>query len=119
MRFALAILHAWIMMQTSMRAVLISPQPVLIMYTSSSRTDSAMRTMLSPMPFFVTSALARGMPSLKKGHVREEGHTNGCIELRVPSSNDLRELTVASACGEEALGRQDCRGLNMVYQRRF
>ena len=66
MRFALAILHAWIIMQTSMRAVLISPHPVLMMYTSSSRTDSMMRMLLSPMPFFVTSAFPRGTPSLRQ-----------------------------------------------------
>ena len=64
MRFALAILQAWTMMQTSMSAVLTCPQPVLMMYTSSSRTDSAMRTPVSPMLLLVTSALLSGMPSL-------------------------------------------------------
>lgn len=64
MRFALAILQACTMMQTSMSAVLTCPQPVLMMYTSSSRTDSAMRTLVSPTLLFVTSALLSGMPSL-------------------------------------------------------
>lgn len=70
MRFALAILQAWIMMQTSMSAVLTSPHPVLMMYTSSSRTDSIMRTWVSPIPLFVTSALPRETPSLQMGNVQ-------------------------------------------------
>jgi hypothetical protein len=62
---ALAILQACIMMHSSIRAVLTAPHPVLIIYTSSSRTDSAMRTLVSPIPLRVTSALERGRPMLK------------------------------------------------------
>jgi hypothetical protein len=52
------------MMQSSMSAVLTAPQPVLIMYTSFSRTDSEIRTFVSPIPLRVTSALERGTPML-------------------------------------------------------
>lgn len=62
--FALAILQAWIMIHNSMSEVFTAPQPVLMMYTSSSRTDSAMRTDVSPIPLRVTSALERGRPML-------------------------------------------------------
>jgi hypothetical protein len=67
MRFALAILHAWIMMHISINDVFTSPNPVLTMYTSSSRTDSAMRTEVSPIPFRVTSAFETVKPSLIVG----------------------------------------------------
>lgn len=63
-RLALAILQAWIIMHNSMSAVFTAPQPVLIMYTSSSRTDSAMVTLVSPMPLRVISAFDRGRPIL-------------------------------------------------------
>ena len=64
-RFALAILQAWIMMHSSISAVLIAPHAVLIIYTSSSRTDSAMRTEVSPTPLRVTSAFETGKPILQ------------------------------------------------------
>jgi hypothetical protein len=41
----------------------------LIMYTSFSRTLSAMRTLVSPMPLLVTSAFARGRPRLESAWV--------------------------------------------------
>lgn len=40
-------------------------QDVLMMYTSCSRTDSAMRTMLSPDSLRVTVAFPDGMPKLR------------------------------------------------------
>lgn len=64
MRFALAILQAWIMMHSSMSDLFTSPYPVLTMYTSFSRTDSEMRTDVSPIPLHVISALETGRPSL-------------------------------------------------------
>jgi len=64
-RLALAILHAWIMMQSSMRAVFTEPHPVLIIYTSFSRTDSVIVMFDSPIPLFVISALERGKPMLQ------------------------------------------------------
>lgn len=64
-RLALAILQAWIMMQSSMRAVFTVPHPVLIMYTSSSLTDSAMVTFVSPIPLRVISAFDNGSPMLE------------------------------------------------------
>lgn len=77
MRFALAILHAWIIMQSSMSEVLTCPQPVLMMYTSSSRTDSMMRTWLSPIPLFVTSARPSGTPSLDEESRSDLGEAEG------------------------------------------
>ena len=63
-RFALAILHAWIIMQSSIRDVFTAPHPVVMIYTSFSRTDSAIRTLVSPIPLVVISALERGRPML-------------------------------------------------------
>ena len=42
-----------------------APQPVLMMYTSSSRTDSAIVTFVSPIPLRVISAFERGSPMLE------------------------------------------------------
>lgn len=72
-RRALAVLHALIMMSSSINDVFgveISPlepcvtHEVFRMYTSCSRTDSNMRTQISPDSFFVTLALPSGTPSL-------------------------------------------------------
>ena len=63
--FALAILHACIMMQSSISAVFTAPQAVLMMYTSFSRTLSAIRTLVSPMPLLVTSAFESDRPRLE------------------------------------------------------
>jgi hypothetical protein len=51
-------------MHSSMSEVLTCPHPVLRMYTSSSRTDSTMRTLDSPIPDLETSARATEMPRL-------------------------------------------------------
>jgi hypothetical protein len=63
-RFALAILHAWIIMHNSISAVFTAPHPEPIMYTSSSRTDSPSRTEVSPIPLRVTSHLDSESPIL-------------------------------------------------------
>lgn len=63
-RLALAILQACIIMQSSISAVFTAPHPVLMMYTSFSRTLSAIRTLVSPIPLLVTSAFERDRPRL-------------------------------------------------------
>lgn len=52
------------MMQSSMSAVFTAPHPVLMMYTSFSRTDSVIVTLVSPIPLFVITALDKGRPML-------------------------------------------------------
>jgi hypothetical protein len=66
MRLALAILHAWIMMHSSISAVFTAPHPEPMMYTSSSRTDSPSRTDVSPIPLRLTSHFESGIPMLRR-----------------------------------------------------
>ena len=70
-RRALAVLHALIMISSSMSEVLgltgwpfwsYDTHDVLIMYTSCSRTDSYMRTISSPASFFETLERPSGTP---------------------------------------------------------
>lgn len=61
-RLADAVLHALIIMRSSMRLSLISPQPDWIMKTSSSRTDSPIVTLVSWFEYFNTTHLAKSKP---------------------------------------------------------
>ena len=61
-----------------------APHPVLIIYTSSSLTDSIMVTFVSPMPLRVTSAFERGKPRL----------TNN-VEFKTLLGKDEKRTTVA------------------------
>jgi hypothetical protein len=76
-------------MHSSIRAVFTAPQPVLMMYTSSSRTDSAIRTFVSPMPLCVTSARATCTPSLGVvSHLRVRYVIKySCYRLQIVSAN--------------------------------
>jgi len=94
-RFALAILQAWIMMQSSMREVLTAPLPVLMMYTSSSRTDSVMVTFDSPMPLFVISALERGTPMLQNSSVSQRIWPKGTV----PKTIGYRRAMISASSG--------------------
>jgi len=96
-RRALAVLHALIMISSSMSEVLgltgcpfwsYDTHDVLIMYTSCSRTDSCMRTCSSPASFFDTLDWPSGTPSL------------GSASAHLPPAYQLCELRVARACGQ-------------------
>lgn len=67
-RFALAILHAWIMMHISIKLVFTDvageSDPVLMIYTSHSLTESIRATEVSPTPLRVTFACERDSPTL-------------------------------------------------------
>src|SRR6266550_4225777 len=63
-RRADAVLQAEIRIKSSMKLSLTSLQPDWMMNTSSSRTDSEMVTLVSPLENFLTVQGTRGTPSL-------------------------------------------------------
>jgi hypothetical protein len=86
-----------------MRAVFTVPHPVLIMYTSSSRTDSVMVTFVSPIPLRVISAFERGSPMLEHEVNEYSGSRTWGEEKRraLPSCNDLGKFRVARSYKEQ------------------
>lgn len=90
-------------MHSSIKAVFTAPHPVLMMYTSSSRTDSAIRTFVSPTPFRVNSARATGTPSLRTHRSSQSTAKNGGTyrAFLVPSADDLCQLWVARPFGRD------------------
>lgn len=65
---------------------------VLMMYTSCSRTDSPMRTIVSPASFRVTLAFPRGTPRLRKSH-------------DIPPAHEIRQAAVTRAWHERTTYR--------------